>query len=317
MHPEHRTALAAVERAFPDDYAEMDVVARRAASEAILREVLPEVVPLDTVTWEDHLLPGESEESLLVRVYRPSGVETPLPAIYYIHGGGMWAGTIDFEHANAVRLSETLGCVVTCVEYRLAPENPYPAPLDDCVLGYTWLTANCDALGIDSGRIVIFGMSAGGGLAFGTALRVRDDRGHLPALVATVAPMLDDRHATASVREFDRLGPLLWDGEKNREGWSWYLGGRSADEYAAPARAAGVTGMPPAFIDVGELDPFRDEDILFATRLLQAGVPTELHVYPGLAHGVEGMAPGSDLSQTIERARLEALRRAFRSPKGG
>ncbi|WP_344065838.1 alpha/beta hydrolase [Microbacterium pumilum] len=289
----------------------MDVVDRRATSVAILDAILPAKAESETVTWQDHHA-GEGDETVLVRVYRPRTADDPRPALYLIHGGGMWAGTIDFEHPTALRLAETLGCIVACVEYRLAPEHPFPAPVDDCVNGFSWLTTNTDTLGIDPNRVVIFGASAGGGLALGTTLRVRDSGGILPSFVLAIAPMIDDRTATPSNGEFDELGALLWDGSKNREGWSWYLSGGSADQYAAPARATDLAGFPPVFIDVGELDPFRDEDIAFALRLLQAGVATELHVYPGLAHGVEGMAPESALSKLIESTRLEALRRALK-----
>ena len=195
------------------------------------------------------------------------------------------------------------------VEYRLAPENPHPAPVQDCYAGLVWMSENAETLGFDPQRLAVYGSSAGGGLTIATALMARDRGTPAISFMAPIYPMIDDRNETPSSHEITDIG--IWDRDGNLEAWDWYLGGKPADQYAAPARAEDLSGLPRTFIDVGELDLFRDEDITFAARLLQAGVPTELHVYPGAYHASEIFAPGSALSETIWSRRVEALRRAL------
>ena len=208
-------------------------------------------------------------------------------------------------------LCETIQSIVVSVEYRLAPENPHPAPVQDCYEALVWMSQNATELGFDSDRLAIVGGSAGGGLAIATALMARDQE--FPKLCFLMAnyAMIDDRNETPSSKEITDVG--IWDREANIEAWDWYLGGNPPDEYAAPARATDLSGLPPTFIDVGELDLFRDEDINFATRLSQHGVTTELHVYPGAYHGSESIAPDAELSKQIWINRIEALKRALRT----
>jgi acetyl esterase/lipase len=270
--------------------------------------------PIDDVEKTDHLMPGpEGAPEVPVRVYRPQGAEGPLPCIFDIHGGGMTTGSIETEDMPATLLAKFSGCVVTSVEYRLAPEHPDPAPVEDCYAALLGVVAKAGELGIDPDRIVLYGASAGGGLAAGTALLARDRGGPKPRLQMLLYPMLDDRLETPSSKEFVDIG--IFDRRVNGEGWSDLLGekvgGEDVSIYAAPARAEDLAGLPPAYIDVGELDGLRDESILYALSLLQAGVATELHVYPGGVHGSEGMAPTGDLAGRINGYRMAALQRAL------
>jgi triacylglycerol lipase len=197
------------------------------------------------------------------------------------------------------------------VDYRLAPEHPFPAPLEDCYAGLAWTAAHADELGIDRERIVIVGQSAGGGLAAGLALLVRD-RAEIPLCYQLlIYPMIDDRNTSTS----SQLVTKVWTREANLLGWRCYLGHEpgvgDVSPYAAAARAEDLRGLAPAFIGVGTLDVFRDENIEYAQRLLAAGVPTELHVYPGAPHGFEGLAPQAAVSQQFLRDITDALRRAM------
>jgi acetyl esterase/lipase len=221
----------------------------------------------------------------------------------------MILGSVEAETPTAEAICDEVGAVVVSVEYRLAPEHPHPAQSEDCYAGLAWMARNAAALGADPDRLAVYGGSAGGGLAIAVALLARD-RG-FPALrfMMPIYPMIDDTNETHSSQEITDIG--VWDRAGNIEAWKWYLGDGQPDHYAAPARAADLSGLPPTFIDVGTIDLFRDEDITFAMRLMQAGVPTELHVYPGAYHVAEGIARDAVLSQRIWDRRFDALRRAL------
>lgn len=264
----------------------------------------------ERVSTEDHRVPGPAgAPDVVVRVYRPADRGGTLPGLYWIHGGGMFMGNIDQDDATCRAFAEQLGCVVVSVEYRLAPENPHPAPVEDCYAGLKWMAEQAIELGVDRTRIALAGASAGGGLAAATALVARDRGG--PALVCQVLiyPMLDDRNTTPSSREFS--GIPGWSREANLSGWSALLGDKAGtadvSPYAAPARATDLSNLPPTLIQVGELEVFRDESIDYAARLLQAGVSTELHVYPGAYHGWELFAPNAAVSQRTIGERMAAL----------
>jgi len=235
-----------------------------------------------------------------VRIHRPVEVMGELPAVVSLHGGGYVIGSYDMDDALLDRWCPRAGVVGVSVEYRLAPEHPYPAPLDDCYAALRWTHEHASELGIDPNRIGIAGISAGGGLAAGLALLARD-RGEVPVAFQLLdCPMLDDRQTTPSIKSD---GLYVWSRESNEFGWRSYLGDVYGSDdvpiYAAPARATDLAGLPPAFVSVGAIDGFRDEDIDYAVRLNQAGVPCELHVYPGLPHGY-GLVPDAAM---VRRAR--------------
>jgi acetyl esterase/lipase len=309
IDPESRQPLDQLLAVMPGGFnAIPDIVARRSAHAQLVAAM---EVPLNqNVAHEDRTVPGPAgAPDIGVRVYRPVNASGNLPGVYFIHGGGMIFGSVETENVAAEQVCEQVGAVVVSVEYRLAPEHPHPAQSEDCYAGLVWMARNAAELGFDPGRLAVYGGSAGGGLTIAMALLARD-RG-FPAIrfQMPIYPMLDDTNETASSREITDVG--VWDRPGNIEAWQWYLGAGKPDQYAAPARAEDLSGLPPAFIDVGTLDMFRDEDIAFAMRLMQAGVPTELHVNPGAYHASEILAPQAALSGLIWERRFAALRRAL------
>ena len=309
IDPECRVPLDALLEAVPGGFNLIpDIVARRGAVEQLTAAI--EVPENPNVTREVRSVPGpDGEPDITVRIYRPTGAASDLAGIYYIHGGGMILGDVAGEDAAATLVCDQVGAVVVSVEYRLAPEHPHPAQVEDCYAGLVWMAKNAAELGVDPDRIAVYGASAGGGLTIATALLARDRGGPALRFMMPIYPMIDDRNETPSSHEITDIG--IWDRAGNIEAWAWYLGGKDADQYAAPARAEDVSGLPPAFIDVGTVDLFRDEDIVFAQRLMQAGVPCELHVHPGSYHAAETFAPDAALSRRIWDLRIDALKRAL------
>jgi len=252
----------------------------------------------DRVERTDILVPGApGDPDVSIRVHRPVGATGARPCVYWMHGGGMVLGTNRGDDLRFDDWCARYGCVGVSVEYRLAPETPYPGPMEDAYAGLSYVYRNAAELGVDPGRIGIGGASAGAGIAAGLALLARD-RGEVPlAFQLLIYPMIDDRMTNTSAG-----WPVpIWDPGSNRYGWKAYLGDRFGTDdvpvYAAPARATDLSGLPPAYILVGTLDGFLDEDIAYAQRLNHAGVPAELHVYPGAPHGFELFAPDTALAR--------------------
>jgi len=216
-------------------------------------------------------------------------------------------GGLDGEDGTCQMMADRLGAVIASVDYRKAPEDPYPAAPEDCYAAANWVFENAASLGMNPENIGIYGQSAGGGLTIAVALMARDRGGPKFSFMAPIYPMIDDRNTTASSQLVTDVG--IWDRAGSLEAWSWYLGGKEADQYAAPTRAKNLEGLPPAFIDVGELDMFRDEDIDFAKRLAEAGIQVEFHLWPGAYHASEVFAPEAKLSQTIWNTRIAAIKR--------
>lgn len=310
IDPESLMPLAALYSAIPGGFNSIpDIITRRATVSGLLAQMAADVPPNLNVTSEDIVIDGPGGD-LALRIYRPATPAPSRPGIYFIHGGGMVLGDLEINHPTAVMMCEALGAVLVSVDYRLAPENPYPAGLDDCVAGLTWMAGQPDELGINPERLALYGGSAGGNLAIATALWIRDHGGPALRYVMAPYPMLDDRHETASSQNIVDIG--IWDRAGNIEAWTWYLGEHPADQYAAPARATDLGNLPPLFIDVGDQDLFLDEDLVFAERLRAAGTPVELHVYPGAYHASETFAPDAALSQRIWATRLAAFTQSLR-----
>lgn len=262
----------------------------------------------DRVERIDHDVPGDPAVS--VRVHRPRAAGGVLPCVYSMHGGGYVIGTNMLDDPIFDELCPTLGIVGVSVEYRLAPETPYPGPLEDSYRGLQWTYEHAEELGIDPNCIGVMGVSAGGGLAAALCLLARD-RGEVPVAFQLLdQPMLDDRQITPSSRD-DALA--VWSRNSNAFGWKAYLGdlyGRDdVPPTAAPARASDLSGLPPAFVSVGAADGFRDEDVDYAVRLNQANVPTELHVYPGACHGFNVMASEAAVTKQSMRNMEDWLRK--------
>jgi acetyl esterase/lipase len=302
---------AAVE---PDVQAALAALGDRTVSAASLadaraRPPLP-VTLSGAVERTDHVVPGPpGGPGIALRVHRPRGAGGPLPAVYFIHGGGYVMGTHLGDDARFDRWCPALSCAGISVGYRLAPETPYPGPLEDCYAGLRWVHEHAAELGIDPARTGISGGSAGGGLAAGLALLARD-RGELPvAFQALIYPMVDDRQVTPS----SQAEVPIWNPASNRFGWQSYLGGRygtgDIPAYAAAARAADLAGLPPAFVMVGTLDGFLDEDIDYARRLNAAGVATDLHVFAGAPHGFDSLMPGTSVARRGRQVLAEWLGR--------
>ncbi|MBP2368485.1 alpha/beta hydrolase [Pseudonocardia parietis] len=209
----------------------------------------------------------------------PPDVARPLPALLVLHGGGFVMGAADMTAPQIAHLCAELGAMVVAVDYRLAPEHPYPAALDDCAAGLAWLTGRTD---VDRDRVGVYGMSAGGGLAAALTLLVRDRGGPAICFQLLDAPEVDDRLDTPSMHTF--TDTPLWSRPDAELSWRHYLSGTDPDMYAAPARATDLSELPPAYISVYENDPLRDEGLAYAAQLLRAGVSVELHLFPGTFH---------------------------------
>jgi acetyl esterase/lipase len=270
--------------------------------------------PIEGVNTADRRVPGpKGGPEVFVRIYEPSPRPARLPALLWIHGGGYVMGSVERDDLVAKHLAKAAECVVASVEYRLTPEFPFPAPVEDCYAALKWLAAHCGELGVNESRIAIGGASAGGGLAAGLALLTRDraEVGVVHQLL--VYPMIDDRNVAPPSETL--ADTLIWGRENNRVGWRSYLGrepgGAEVSFYAAAARATDLRGLPPAYIPVGDIDLFLDENIDYAQRLVAAGVPTELHVYPGAYHGFDLLAPDAAVSQRFIADRDGALMRAL------
>lgn len=247
----------------------------------------------------------ESRDGYLI--VRPAGATGPLPGVVYLHGGGLMVGDERSDMPVVLDWVEQAGVAVISVDYRLAPEHAYPAQVEDCHAALTWTAAHADDLGLD-GRLILAGVSAGGGLAAATALLNRDRGGPELTGLLLVCPMLDDRTVDHEVRPYD-----TWSSVSNRTGWTALLGdargGPDVPPYAAPARATDLSGLPPAFIDVGTADIFLAEDVAFAQRLWAAGSLADLHVWAGGYHGFDASVPDAAVSRSARAARIDWLRR--------
>ena len=284
---------------------------RRALHDRLL-ELQSDLPANERIARVEQVVAGPGVE-IPVRVYRPQDAEGQLPCLLWIHGGGMIAGTLDMDDLLCDRFADEAECLVVSVDYRLAPEHPYPAPVEDCFAALQWIGESAGEIGVDPARIAVGGSSAGGGLAAATALLARDRGGPALCFQLLVYPMLDDRNTTPSALEFDDIPS--WSRQHNISGWAALLGdaagGEHVSEYAAPARASDLSGLPPAIIQVGELDVFRDEDTSYASALLRAGVSTELHVYPGAYHGFNVHVPEATVSRRMNADSSAALIRAL------
>ena len=306
LDPEIREALAALPRMNGFSFEELPAMREGRAALLAAMELS------DAVERQDYVVAGpEGAPEVTVRVHRPKGVEGALPAIYWMHGGGYVLGSYEMDDLRFDKWCPLLGCVGVSVEYRLAPETPYPGPLEDCYAGLRWVHENAEMLGIDRSRLGIGGASAGAGLAAGLALLARD-RGEVPlAFQLLIYPMIDDRLTSVS----SGWEVPIWPPASNRQGWKAYLGELSGGDvpgYAAASRAEDVSGLPQALIVVGALDGFLDEDVEYAQRLNHAGVPCELHVFPGGPHGFDALLPGTALAREARGVMERWLKRVTR-----
>jgi triacylglycerol lipase len=279
------------------------------------------------VTRSDEVIEGlGGRPDVRVRWYRPSAGAGfgPLPCLVWLHGGAYIMGTLDENDGRLDRMAAELGCAVVSVDWRLAPEHPYPEGLDDAETVWRRVRDDPAAFGVDPARLAVGGASAGAGLAAALCLRLRQAALPQPGLQLLIYPMLDDRELTPSIRASDDPGHWgLWHLAANRMCWQAYLGPLSGRDdvppTAAPARAADLSGLAPAFVGVGDVDAFLDENLDYARRLSRAGVPTELHVYPGVIHGGFGAPPATPRTAQFLRDIYAALSCAWTgaAPRSG
>lgn len=307
IDPELRAALAVVGGVFPPTITPDLLDFMRASYASAPRA---ELLRNRALTVEDVRYPGFGGHVLDASVVRPTGA-TSTGAVLLFHSGGMMFGDRFSGTDTALAWVERLGITLVTVEYRLAPEHPHPVPFEDCYAALEWVGADAARLGIDPQRLVVAGASAGGGLAAAVALAARDRGG--PALRGQLLdyPMLDDRGETTSTHAFDGVG--VWDRVSNETGWRALLGadagGPRVPPYAAPARATDLRGLPPAFIDVGAAEIFRDEAVAYAGALWDAGGDAELHVWPGAFHACDIFAPHTRIARAMIAAREQWLQR--------
>lgn len=314
--PQLAAGLAGFEQAVPGGLVLHDIPATRRFLDGMNAAMAAQAPAIPGVVISDHNAPGpEGAPAVMVRIYQPENRPDRLPALLWIHGGGYVLGSVEGDEMKAKSLCLSLNCVVASVEYRLAPEHPFPAPVEDCYAALKWLAVNADQFGINPARIAIGGASAGGGLAAGLGLLVRDRAEVDICYQLLIYPMIDDTNVA-------QAGPgvpdaPVWTRANNRIGWRAYLqqepGSAGVSPYAAASRAEDVSGLPPTYIGVGTPDLFRDEDIAYAHRLMAADVPTELHVYTDGFHGFDSFVPESDAAQRFTAEYTRLLSRALHS----
>jgi acetyl esterase/lipase len=301
--PELEDRLAAVSAQLPPTITPEMIGPMRAAAPSAAN--VDEMLAGFAVTRSERTIPGHGGGAIEVSILTATDRTEPGPGFLYVHGGGMISGDRFGGIGQPLRWAERFGGVCVAVGYRLAPDFPDPFPVEDTYAALTWMVANAGELGIDPGRVVVVGRSAGGGLGAGAALLARDRGG--PALLGQllISPMLDDRNDTVSAHQIDGVG--IWDRTSNDTGWTALLGDRrgtpDVSAYSAPARATDLSGLPPAFVDCGSAEVFRDEDIAYASALWAAGTRAELHVWPGAFHACDLIAPDAVLSRQMTAAR--------------
>lgn len=284
------------------------------ASRTMLRN--PPIEKSELVNTTSRMIQGVAGE-MLVKIYEPSQrTGNKLPAMLWIHGGGYVLGHPDMDDALCERFVQAANCVVVSVDYRLAPEHPYPAAIEDCYAALLWMTDEAESLGIDLERVAIAGASGGGGLTAALALLVRDKGGPDLIFQMPLYPMLDNRNRTASSQEI-LADNATWNRTNNLTAWSMYLGEDASKNelspYAVPARAESLAGLPPTYTCIGQLDLFRDETIEYVTRLAEAGVDVEFQLYPGSYHCFEVFVPQAEVSKRASQGYVDAMARALNS----
>ncbi|MFL0582836.1 alpha/beta hydrolase [Solibacillus silvestris] len=283
-------------------------------------EKILSIQPNEKVETIEKYIPGkEGDPDVRVLIHRPKNQTEVLPGLYYIHGGAFVAGSPEMMATACEHYAVNMQCVVVNVDYRLAPEHPYPAALEDCYAGLQWFVNNAEELKINPDHIVVAGGSAGGGLVAALTLLARDRKGPKIAAQFPLYPMIDDRCESPSNKEI--IDNRVWNGISNRNSWDMYLSALAENSevpiYAAPARAKDYSNLPPTFTFIGDLDPFRDETITYVQNLRQHEVSVEFHLYPGVFHGFEVMVPTASISKEANETFEHALKRALHPERKG
>ncbi|WP_102345099.1 alpha/beta hydrolase [Bacillus sp. Marseille-P3661] len=254
----------------------------------------------------------KAETSIRIKIYEPAIKKDGTPGLLWIHGGGYIYGAPEMDDNLCQQFVEKANCLVVSVDYRLAPEHPYPAALEDCYAALEWLFSNAKELSVDVTRIAVAGASAGGGLTLALSLLNRERNQYPIIFQMPLYPMINNLHNTPS--SFEITDKRIWNRELNERAWKFYLGdltGEQVTQYAVPSSAEDLSGLPPTYTCIGTLDLFRDDTLDFVKKLSQAGVPTEFHLYPGCFHAFECMVPDAEVSQRAVDQYTDALKRAF------
>jgi acetyl esterase/lipase len=311
LDPEVAQALAPIFEAMAGSppLATGDVETRRVAVEGLISTFFSAMPAPDDVKVTEYEAASHDGFQVPLRLYTKDGA-APGPLVVYLHGGGMIMGSVELYDRLVRYLTSTSGVTMLAPDYRLAPEHPDPSPVEDCYAGLKWAAEHAAEHGIDPNRIGVAGDSAGGGLAAGVALLARDRGGPALARQILIYPMLDDRNTTPRA---DAPGVMLWSYDDNITGWDALLGakrgGDDVSPYAAPARAESLAGLAPAYVMVGDLDIFRDEDIAYVARMTSSGVPVEFHLVPGAPHGFDFAAQDSEISKRAYADEIRAFRK--------
>ncbi|WP_244950027.1 alpha/beta hydrolase [Streptomyces griseofuscus] len=311
--PELAAALKAINQVMPPGLTpEQTVPARQSPAMQMMADT--DATMDGAFDTEDRTVPGpEGASDISLLICRPTApaADRLRPVIYFTHGGGMVVGRNRVGVELPLAWARELGAIVVSVEYRLAPEHPYPAPVEDVYAGLLWTVEHAEELGGDPERIVTAGTSAGGALTAALGLLLRDRKGPWPVGQMLLCAMLDDHNDTPSTHQMAGLG--VFGRTFNETGWTALLGerrgGPDVSPYAAPARAEDLAGLPPTFMDVGSADTLRDEVVTFASRIWQSGGAAELHVWPGGFHSFTGFAPEATLSRSARVVQVDWLRR--------
>jgi acetyl esterase/lipase len=315
LDPDLRVPFLALPATDPDD----DLATARRAHAAEVGAAVAAAEPCPRAAISDRHIPGPlGNDTLRVRVYRPVQDSASVArALLWMHGGGFTRGSPETDEVFCRRVCVEADCTVVSVDYRLAPEDPFPAAIEDCYAALVWIAGGFAGPYTDVARIALGGASAGGGLAAGLALLARDRGGPDACFQFLKYPCLDDRLETASSREITDL--RLWNRQRLVRAWRDYLGPdrHQVSAYAAPGRAEDFSRLPAAYIYAAEVDPLRDEDVDYARRLLEAGVSVELHLVRGTFHGSDGVAPEAPVSRRNLDEFTAVIRRAVHPPGEG
>ena len=309
LDPEVAQALAPIFEAMAGTTppAPGDVATRRTAVEGLIGSFFSALPAVDDVKVTEFEVASHDGYQVPLRLYIKDGA-APGPLVVYLHGGGMIMGSVELYDKLVRSLTSRSGVAMLAPDYRLAPEHPDPSPVEDCYAGLKWAAEHAAEHGFDVNRIGVAGDSAGGGLAAGVALLARDRGGPVLARQILIYPMLDDRNITPRA---DVPAVMMWSYDDNITGWDALLGADRGDDvspYAAPARAESLADVAPAYVMVGDLDIFRDEDIAYVARMTSSGVPVEFHLIPGAPHGFDFAAANSEISKRAYADEIRAFR---------